>query len=111
MDLSPDGQEQAKMDKFKFHLSDGVPEAGSSFLAMACKAHSLVEVNWAYRKVKQIYPAMDHITAVFRNKNCSGFQDDGEFGAGRRLSKLITDLQIPNTVVFSLRSDYGENSA
>ena len=49
-----------------------------------------------------MYPAMDHITAVFCNKSTKGYYDDEEYRAGRRLLKMVTDQQTPNVAVFAL---------
>ena len=66
------------MDKLKFYTPEAEIAEGSEFSALAVKTTNFTEVNRAYHKVKQMFPAMDHITAVYRHKNASGCQDDGD---------------------------------
>ena len=68
-------------------------------MAMATKASSSVEVSRVYKKVRQHRDA-EHVVAIYKYRGGAGFQDDGEYSAGRRLFKVYSSTQSPNVAVF-----------
>ena len=108
MDLFPEEHEKAKWSKLKLVTSDVKSEENSDFMAFAVKTSQFIDVTRAYRKVKSLYPAVNHIVAVYKLKNgYDGYQDDNEHGAGHRLANmLIEDKSISNVAVFVCRK-YG----
>ena len=101
----PDSQEKEKQDKLKLTSSDIVTEQGSSFTAYTIKSGQIHEVRRAYRKIKRNHPGATHVIASFNiaGPPGQGYQDDGEHGAGYRLTQLLEDHYAQNTTVFVVR--------
>ena len=58
--MNLDESELDKMEKLQLHPTDMIKEKGSSFRVVATKV-SLTEIRCAYKKVKMLHPAADHI--------------------------------------------------
>ena len=94
---------QVKMDKIILHESEMVKEKDSSFVGYAAQASSATDVRLAYKKVRQIAPDADHIMMAYAIKQHSGYHDDGEHMAGKRISSILADRVTTNTVIFVSR--------
>ena len=97
-------EDRKKIDKIKVHDSSVVTEKKSSFRGFAVWVKNTVDVRLAYKKLKTLYPESDHIMMAYTVKNFSGNQDDGEFGASKRLLELLGDRK--NLAIFVAR-EYG----
>ena len=72
------------------------------------KAKSANEVKLAYKKAKQLFPDSDHIVMAYTFKTYTGWQDNLEYGAGKKLLELIKDHdKHHNTVLFITRKTTG----
>ena len=47
--------------------------------------------------------------AVYTNKTALGYRDDGEYGAGYRLLKVLQDAHLNNIAVFLIRHYGGQH--
>ena len=103
-DLFVDQEEQDKMDKLKLIFADVIEEKGNIFTPIAVKTQNIAEVRRAYRKVKQLYPGATHIPMAYENQKKTGNQDDGEYGAGLVLQKVLEDTKTTNKTVFVIRN-------
>ena len=109
VDLFPDKNEQDKLDKIKFSSSSTMEEQGSTFTAYAQKVQSITEVRRAYVKVRQLHPSATHVVAAYSLKNCDGYQDDKEYGAGYRALNVINVNNYASIAVFIVRYHQGPN--
>lgn len=107
-----DSAAQKEVDKIQANLMETETKVirNSEFLAIATKVHSLKEVQQSYVAVLQRYPASDHAMMAYALREDhqvkSGFCDDGEYGAGITLKKLLFEQKVRNTAIFVLRK-YG----
>ncbi|XP_061172695.1 uncharacterized protein LOC133182008 [Saccostrea echinata] len=84
-------------------------EGGNIFRGMGAATECYNQVRDMYKKTfcDQSNAKADHNILVYRFRDSSeqtheGYNDDGEFGAGRRLVKIMQNLQVTNmTVVIS----------
>ena len=97
--------------KTKFITSRSVHERGSSFAVKCAKATSINDVRALYKAVL-LDPAIasaSHAIAAYRLNSRDGtvtdedFNDDGDFGMGRKALDAIQNLQMKNVVVFVVR--------
>ena len=102
-DLFVSEDEQEKLDKVKFWSSDPVTEQGNVFIGYAVKASNGIEIQRAYKRLKQLNAAATHISMAFDYQKKQGNQDDGENGAGLVLEKLLTSLSVSNKTIFVVR--------
>ena len=103
-EMFPEDREIAKMDKINLIPANPRSEKGSEFLAYAAKVDNIVEVRRAYIKLKRLYPSADHISAAYKYHNLTGYQDDGEVGAGHKLLRVINENDSANNLaVFVVR--------
>ena len=108
LDLFPDITEKEKRDKIKMTSSDVVSERGSDFQAYAVKVSSVAEVQRAYNKVRELHPAATHVVAAYNlRNNKNGYQDDGEYGAGHRVLRIIQAQNNSNNVAVYIARAYG----
>ena len=105
-DLFPDSSEAKKQKAVQFASSDIVGEIDSHFQACVTKVHNIQEIRRAYYRMKILHPGADHITAVYINKQHSGFQDDGEYGAGNKILNMLKENypELKAIAVFIVRN-------
>ena len=89
--------------------SEGVLNAGSSFTAYAQRVGVVNKVADYYNTVKIWHPECDHIMMAYRIEQRAGSCDDGEFGGGLKIQKLIEERNEVNVVVFVAREHCGKN--
>lgn len=105
-DLFVDSDEQLKINRIKTKTVEDPPVRGSKFRAVAVNVPKLNDVHLAYMKMFQLYPHADHIVAAFATENEEGFQDNGKYGAGHRILKVIKDSKLYQVAIFVIR-EYG----
>lgn len=108
-DLFPDLEEQERINAIKLTYTQSRSANKCSFRAAACVASKMNDVHLAYKKVFQENPGADHIVAACSSEGTQGYQDDGEFGAGHRILKVINDAKLGDIAVFVIRDYGGEN--
>ena len=93
------------MDKLQIKSSEAVNDKASVFRGHALKVNNSSEIRLAYKKMKLMYPESNHIMMGYSMKKYVGNCDDGEFGAGKRLQKIVSENPRANgtTVVFVTR--------
>lgn len=96
-------REQKEIDKIKIRHFHTTPEAGSQFKVGILKANSFDMVNNAYIKLFQKHPAADQISVACQIDGQGEFHDNGEFGAGYRILRCITQANADNIAVFMVR--------
>ena len=89
---------------------DNNSEGGNSFKAIASQVSSCAQVRNFYRRVlrDREYPSANHNILVYRFTGSEGlvhdgYQDNGEYGAGRRILKELCDQNVSNAVVIVSR--------
>ena len=103
-DLLVEHTEQEKMEKMKYWFSEPVQEKGNVFTAVAAKISGYPEVNRAYRRLRQLYPAATHISMAYECQKTFGNSDDGENCAGLVIQKLLQNNNASNKAVFVIRN-------
>lgn len=103
MQLFPDDDEQKKINMIKLKYMRTKPEEGSKFKAAIFTPKTVDDVRRAHLKLFQDYPSADHIVAAFSVKGEQDYQDNGEYGAGFRLLKVIREMGMDNVAVFIIR--------
>ena len=101
LNLTPDMVK--KMDQIHFEQSTTFQEKGNTFTAYALRANTSAEIRAAYRKLKQMIPEADHVMMAYRVKNYSGYHDDREHAAGKKLNSLLAVRNASNVAVFVAR--------
>ena len=94
------------MNNMKFTRSEVIKERHSAFQGHAVSVNNTSEVKLAYRRIKQLYLESDHIMLAYNAKGYTDHQDDGEFGAGKKLDQIIAQSLMKNVALFVTR-DYG----
>lgn len=103
--------------KVKLYQGDMKTLDGSTFVANTAEVKNLEEVRMGYKKLLHNPSRLKstHNIAVYRiydpttSKTISGFQDDGEHGAGRYLLKYMEKRQLKNVVAFVTRQYGGKH--
>ena len=104
LDLFPDKAEREKWNRIKTVSSDTVDEQSSSFTAIAAKCSQFIEVKRAYRKIRALNPAANHVVAAYNLRNgYSGYQDDEEHAAGHKMRDFLQQNAPPNVAIFIVR--------
>ena len=98
-----DKSTQAKLDKIKPIDSTTIYEKSSEFTAFAIRSNTSAEVKLAYKKIKQISPEADHVMMAYTFKQHSGYHDNSEHGAGKRLQELLATRNMHNISIFVAR--------
>ena len=98
--------DQQRMEKIQLQVTESVSEKGSTFRGFATTVKSVPEIRLAYRRIKALYPECDHVVMAYRLKSYTGNQDDGEYGASKRLLQMLTEGKCKNTVLF-VAKEYG----
>ena len=99
-----DKHTQKKLNDLQIEHTDPVEDKHSIFMDHAAAVKNTTEVRLAYLKMKQLYPEMDHIMMGYHVKSYTGFHDHGEHAAGPKILKILTERNLPNTVVFVTRN-------
>lgn len=108
-------EEQRKMDDLsaEFQYSEILGDLKSTFQGFGAKVNSLAEAKRAYRAIRQMHPAADHIMAGYTVKDngvwYSGHVDDEEYAGGIRIKKVIQAVASPSAIVFVVRYYGGQH--
>ena len=81
---------QTKIDKIKLAETSAIVEKDSQFIGYATRVSNVTDVKLAYFKVKQNVPEADHIMMVYAVKQPTGYHDNGEHGAGKKIAAIQT---------------------
>ena len=96
----------SKMDKLQFCSSDVITDKKSHFRGHAIKVQNTAAIKLAYTRLRLLYPECNHVMMGYAIKTYVGFQDHGEYGAGKRLQKMLMSTGRNNTALFITR-EYG----
>lgn len=112
-DLFPCQAEQNEINQLNSKIVETEPisVAGSNFIGLAVKVHSITEVNRAYKAAVQRFSAMDHVMLSYALKDETGKLkfgscDDREYGGSAAIRKTMQAVKPKNTAVFVVRK-YG----
>ncbi|XP_062589427.1 uncharacterized protein LOC134251077 [Saccostrea cucullata] len=102
-ELFVDEAEEEKLNEIEAVTSDPVHDGGNVFKAVATKANTYEEVRQFYKKVMSDPNSANahHYVLAYRIQNAQrnipdGYYDDGEYGAGRRVVRLLGDQSATN---------------
>ena len=98
--------DQQKMDNMDFVHTNVQTEKGSHFRGHAVRITAAKDVKLAYKKLRTLYPESDHLIMSYLVKSYQGNQDDGEYGASKKILQILNDSGMVNTVLFVTRQ-YG----
>ena len=101
-----DNHTMEKINNIQLTHTDPMSDKGSVFRAHAFKVNNSESIKLAYKKLKLMYPESNHIMLAYAIKKYMGHQDDGEFGAGKRIQQILLSRGHNNTAVFVTR-EYG----
>lgn len=83
---------------------------GSVFQAFALHANTPHDAHIAHLKLRVANPSCSHIIAAFvGGDDTYAFQDDGEFGAGLRLTRFIQSQGYADVVILVARRYGGQH--
>lgn len=87
---------------------DEVTKDRSQFGSFIAEAHSFEEVRAAYLKLRMKYSDATHVSCAYRlpganTPNNQDYSDDGEFGCGRTMLKVLKSENISNVAIFMVR--------
>lgn len=109
LQLFPDEDQQKKIDNMRSKILRSKPESGSMFRITVFRPSTIDEARLAYIKLFQEFPSADHIAGTFCIGNSKDYQDNGEFGSGFRLLKVLNDAGLDNIAIFMIRHHGGTN--
>ena len=99
-------EDTKRMETFKFAESAVIQDKGSYFRGFAIALKSVRDIQLAYCKLRSMYPESDHIMMAFVLRKYSGYQDAGEYSAGKKLLTTLENSKHKDIVVFVAR-EYG----
>ncbi|XP_061188800.1 uncharacterized protein LOC133196973 [Saccostrea echinata] len=101
--LFVDEAEEEKLNEIEVVHSDSIHEGGNVFTAVATKVNAYAEVRNFYKKVMSDpnFASAHHNVLAYRMQDAQGnvrdgYCDDGEYGAGRRVVRLLGDQSATN---------------
>lgn len=111
---TPSLKELFKQDEDTLDLADEIDlvkgkdktEKNSHFVAYAGAIKDEKDVNAAYLKVKTKFADASHVVCAYRagsykeSPENQDYVDDGEFGAGRTILRVLKEEQMKNIVIF-----------
>ncbi|XP_056009389.1 uncharacterized protein LOC130051465 [Ostrea edulis] len=104
--LQLDQKEREKIEEMESGRSNTHSEGRNQFSAAAVEADTYANVRNFYKKISMdpVYGKANHNILIYRFKDNNGilhegYCDDGEFGAGRKMLKLLQDQNIVNVSV------------
>lgn len=108
-----DPDEQKTMSKIQYCYTPPTDERSSSFWAASSRVDSLEKAKLAYKKIRQEFPALSHISAAcvtaHEGSMISALADDQEHGAGFRILRKIREQKQENIIIFVARKFGGEH--
>ncbi|XP_062615563.1 uncharacterized protein LOC134277265 [Saccostrea cucullata] len=104
--LQLDQKEQQKLEEIEVKRSNTHTESGNQISAAAVEVETYAKVRNFYKKISMdpVYGRANHNILVYHFKDNSGtihdgYCDDGEFGAGRKMLKILQDENFTNVSV------------
>ena len=111
--LNVESDEMKKMEKLKLVAGDIKKEDRSVFYSYAVKVSSMQDIRRAYKKTIIQDPRATHVMLAYRfeqnGKSYSDYYDDGEYGGGFHMMKLITDCALNGLAVMTVRHYGGQH--
>ena len=107
--LQMDENNKIATSNTKIISSHEICESGSKFTLFTAKVSKPEQARLAYLKVNSIphVAAATHLISAYRFENGNhSWEDDGDFGLGRYLYKLLDESDVKNRIVF-LSRDFG----
>lgn len=106
--LKPDDSTLATAKEIKIIKGDEHSQDKSQFGSFAAEVKNFEQIRAAYLKLKMKYTDATHVSCAFRLPGANTPQnqdyiDDGEFGCGRTMLKVLQNEEMINTVVFMVR--------
>jgi len=110
LNITPDDQKELDEGPTLTH-GDPITISGHTFTATAASVQTINQARVAYRKLLQNPACLGaahniaayHLYNTLTTKSTTGYQDDGEHGAGRYISELLHHNNAKNVVVFVTR--------
>ena len=99
-------EDENRMEDLTIKHTEAIVDKGSVFRGHALKVHNSREVRLAYAKLRLLFPESNHIILSYAVKTYTGFNDNGEYGAGKRILKILENSKKSNVAVFVTR-EYG----
>ena len=98
-------EEIRKILKYKVQEGDFAEKDGSKFMGYAAKVHSIQEVVDIYMQMRYRFADASHIMCAYRilDPDAAHMQDgvdNGEWGASRRMLKMMADENFNNVAAF-----------
>ena len=87
---------------------DNIMQDGNIFKGYTAPVSNYTEIRNLYIKMKLCFPSAKHIVCAYYipgkelHYNCD-YSDDGEYGAGRQILKVMTDSNLISRVIFVTR--------
>ena len=113
--LFVDKAEEEKLNEIDVVQSNSAHEGGNVFTAVGTKVDSLAKVRHFYKKIMSHpdFASAHHKILAYRLQDAEGsvrdgYCDDGEYGAGRRVVKLLEDQSATN-VAFVICRKFGNH--
>ena len=78
-------EDNEKMKDIKFETSNVIADKASLFRGFATRINNTAQIRLAYRKLKLLYLESNHIMMAYVVKNYLGNDDNGEFGASKKM--------------------------
>ena len=96
------------VDKVRLTRGEDFRKGNCKFVAYSMYAQTVADVRAAYTKVSRLNSAALHIAVGYRLAgadyiSCRGCADDGEYGAGRTIYKVLEDANEFNQAIFVVR--------
>lgn len=101
--LFPDEKTQEKINSIKLRTFRLKPQAGSTFRMMMFEPKSMDEVKLAYIKMFQDHSSADHIAVASVVHGEEAFNDNGKFGSGYRMLRVLKQHGMDNIALFMTR--------
>ena len=104
--LTPDNE--ATIDKIKLVEGNRIRNGGCRFVGMSHEVRSIQDVRNGYIKARREHPRALHLVCCYRIPggefySLQSYEDNMEWGAGRRLLYMLEDSQIQNRAIYVAR--------
>ncbi|XP_061167262.1 protein IMPACT homolog [Saccostrea echinata] len=107
-----DREEIEKLEEVDVNKTDTVTEDGNVFTSLVAEIQTYAQVRNLYKNVlrNQDYACANHNILVYRFKDAQGrvhdgYCDNGEYGAGRRMLKVLVSAEASNTAIIISRKN------
>ncbi len=107
--LCIDKHTETSLQRITIHKSNDIQERGSTFTVYTAEVSNPSQARSAYLKVNSLpkCAAATHLISAYRFRDGKhSWNDDGDFGLGRFMYKLMSEQEIDNRIFF-LSRDFG----